>query len=88
MRIICFAAAVLLLSGGLGVAKDTPIPNEPLFHKVANKPVKNSTQRKARTRLVCTSLGDECTSFSECCAGEGTGCGWVAGCPVGKKCCY
>jgi hypothetical protein len=88
MRIICFAAAVLLLSAGLGVAKDAPIPNELLFHKVANMPVKDFTQRKPRTRLVCTSLGDECTSFSKCCAGEGTGCGWVAGCPVGKKCCY
>ena len=88
MRIIFFTAAALFLSVGLGGAEDSPIPNEPLFHRVVDVPVKNFTQKKARSRLACTSLGDECTSFSECCAGEGTGCGWVAGCPVGKKCCY
>ena len=86
MRVFSLAAVILLLSLGLGAAQEAVTPFQQLMHRVAEQP-KNLSQ-KGRVKMVCTSLGDVCTSYSECCAGEGTGCGWVAGCPVGKKCCY
>ena len=51
MRIIFFTAAALFLSVGLGGAEDSPIPNEPLFHRVVDVPVKNFTQKKREVGL-------------------------------------
>lgn len=86
MRLFSLAAVILLLSVGFVSAQEVATPFQRLMHRVSEQP-KNLSQ-KARVKMVCTSLGDECNSYSDCCAGEGTGCGWVSGCPVGKKCCY
>jgi hypothetical protein len=89
MRMFCFVLAALALSIGQTAAEDSAPAKYPVVYSPARTPIgDNLFRRKVRYRYACTSLGDECTTYSECCPDEATGCGWVAGCPAGKKCCY
>jgi hypothetical protein len=41
---------------------------------------------KKKPKLLCTELGGDCTSISDCCA-DATYCSVAAGCSLGVKCC-